>query len=106
MGDLELGGQELEKLLNYEALFLPKPKTLSAILKKLRSIDEVSEIEARIECEYLIKICLHNQKWYYRLSDTPIEDWLYDQVFDRVDALMQKYPHIVPKDDPIYKAGY
>lgn len=82
--NLDLPNKEWKELLLLEAPFLPKPKALESFLKKAKRPDQVSECEALVECEYLIKICLHHQKWYYRLSDPQITDALYDQLEKRI----------------------
>ncbi|ONI58632.1 hypothetical protein, partial [Candidatus Liberibacter solanacearum] len=96
----------LERALRYEAQFLPQPNALCSLLRKAKPTDLLSCAEVLIEVEYYTKLMIHHQRWYYRLSDTPIDDALYDLIERRLNALEQKHPKLFPKDHPIHGVGY
>ncbi|MDI1494688.1 MAG: DNA ligase, partial [Candidatus Liberibacter asiaticus] len=97
---LELSDATWEKLLKVEAQFLLKPNKLGAFLRKLKPVEKLSEVEAFIEVEYLVKIALHHQKWYYRVSQPLITDLLYDLLERRINQLQEKFPQHFAPDNP------
>ncbi|WP_045960608.1 hypothetical protein [Candidatus Liberibacter solanacearum] len=106
MRETNISSDELKSLLLLEAQFLPTRKELMAFLKKAKPVEKLSSLEAYVELEYLTKICLHHQKWYYRLSDPRIEDRLYDQLENRTKNILDIHPqHDNPKH-PMNFVGY
>ncbi|XCD64244.1 DNA ligase (plasmid) [Candidatus Liberibacter asiaticus] len=103
---LELSDATWEKLLKVEAQFLLKPNKLGAFLRKLKPVEKLSEVEALVEVEYLVKNALHHQKWYYRVSQSLIPDYCYDQLEGRIDQLQERFPQHFAPDNPWNLPGY
>ncbi|ACT56604.1 DNA ligase (plasmid) [Candidatus Liberibacter asiaticus] len=95
-----------KKLLTLEAKFLPNKRALESWLDKAKKVTSLSKGEAMIEVEYLVKIALHHQKWYYRLDDPLFTDGLYDRVSERLDALQEQFPELFDEDHPWNTVGY
>ncbi|KIH96272.1 DNA ligase [Candidatus Liberibacter asiaticus] len=95
-----------KKLLTLEAKFLPNKRALESWLDKAKKVTSLSKGEAMIEVEYLVKIALHHQKWYYRLDNPLVTDGLYDRVSERLDALQEQFPELIDEDHPWNTVGY
>lgn len=107
MRNLDLTDKELKGILQCEAQFLPQANVLEAFLKTTKPIEKVTECEALVEIEYLVKICLHHQKWYYRICESLITDGLYDRLEKRIwDLVFEYIGHLIATDNPIRQVGY
>lgn len=93
------------KLLKFEAKFLPSPVQLSTLANNKKKLS--NKYEAMIEIRYLTDICLHHRRRYYRLSEPLITDVLYDMLENRLEYLGKLYPELVGKDHPVlHRVGY
>ncbi|ONI59098.1 hypothetical protein AYJ09_01585 [Candidatus Liberibacter solanacearum] len=105
MREIDISSAELKRLLLLEAQFLPTRNKLMVFLKKAKPVEKLSSLEAYVELDYLTKICLHHQKWYYRLSDPQIEDWIYDQLENRAKNILDIHPQCDNPKHPMNLVG-
>ncbi|MFW5708196.1 MAG: NAD-dependent DNA ligase LigA, partial [Bacteroidota bacterium] len=70
-----------------------------------RDVDDVNKKEARKETEQLREAINHHNHQYYVENDPVISDRKYDELFERLLSLEEKYPDLQSEVSPTQKVG-
>lgn len=75
-------------------------------LKKLRPIEELTELEAQAELKSLSKEIAYHDFLYHEKDQSEIDDATYDALRQRNTAIELKFPHLIRSDSPSTRVGF